>query len=181
MLIVILILSAVATICGWVVASKNKPESRKAYLEHRRASYSCSDCKNSECWDDVKSRGWVPLIAGIIIFVCAVIATFAVGGQVVNARTIAPQLEMHQTENYHIQQSVGLIVQNYMDFERSTFTELQTTSPLVLISLFPDLSSNELVNTQIELYIRNNERIRSLRTAEIRASNYRWWLFFGGI
>ena len=119
------------------------------------------------------------VICGGIIAGISLIALLIVSGSLVSTRTIDERLELHIAENTAIQLEVSRIVENFMQYERDVFESMRSDSPITLVTLFPELSANELVGRQLDVYIRNNDRIRGLREGQIRASNLRWWIFFG--
>lgn len=47
------------------------------------------------------------------------------------------------------------------------------------VALYPELKSDTLVQSQIEVYVENNKAIKELKSSAINASVYRWWLYFG--
>ena len=44
--------------------------------------------------------------------------------------------------------------------------------------LFPELTSNTLVQKQIEIYVNNNQQIKELKVNKLNHDLYGWWLFF---
>ena len=64
-----------------------------------------------------------------------------------------------------------------MAFEQETFESLKTECDLVaLVSLYPELKSDELVQSQIELYISNQKKIVKLKEELIDLDKKRIWL-----
>ena len=66
-----------------------------------------------------------------------------------------------------------------MDFEASTYGELKDKDAINLVSLFPELKSDSLVQKQIEVYLANNAKIKELKEDEIDLSKAKWKLYFG--
>lgn len=58
--------------------------------------------------------------------------------------------------------------------------EVAPESAVTMVSLYPELKSDSLVQAQIEVYTENNKTIRDLRDKQIKGNVYRWWLYFGG-
>lgn len=114
---------------------------------------------------------------GAIFFILCVMVIF---GFLLSGRlTIDDKIALYEEENKKIESEVALIVENYKKFEYNTFTELKTDSIITLVTLFPELKSNELVNRQLDLYIGNNNEIKSLKESRINKRFYAWWLYFG--
>ena len=51
---------------------------------------------------------------------------------------------------------------------------------VTLVALYPELKSDTLVQSQIEVYTENNNMIKFLRDQQIKGNVSRWWLYFGG-
>ena len=94
-------------------------------------------------------------------------------------RTIDDKIAMYQEENSKIESQIEVVVEKYMEYESDTFAELSSESIVTLATVYPELKSNELVQGQIELYIKNNEKIIKLKESKINAGVARWWLYFG--
>lgn len=97
------------------------------------------------------------------------------------------KIEMYQEENNNIQKSISTIVENYKKYEQNTYTEslknidIKNTNLIVLTQLYPDLKSNEMTNTQIQIYQDNNNKIKELKAQKLDKEISKWWLYFGKI
>lgn len=116
-----------------------------------------------------------PLFLSII----DLIAICIVFGMLINCRTLDAKIAMYEEENTRIEANIQKLVNNYMEFEHSTFTECNTESAVTLVSLYPELKSDALVAKEIEIYTENNEEIKNLKLKLINKSNYKFWLYFG--
>lgn len=116
--------------------------------------------------------GFVAL--GIVITICCITPKIA------TASTIDDKIAMYQEENATIEQDVDRVVQEYLKHEHDTFTDLKTEeSSITLVTLFPELKSDTLVQQQLEIYVANNEKIKSLREERIDIAKLKWLLYFG--
>lgn len=113
-------------------------------------------------------------ISVITFCVIVIIAAF-----IVNGRTIDRRIEMYTEQNQAIESSISDLVATYMDHESETFANLSPDSAITLVSMYPDLKSDSLVEQQCNLYIENNQKITELKEDAIKLSNYKWWLYFG--
>ena len=86
---------------------------------------------------------------------------------------------MYEEENASIEESIDVTVRSYMDFEASTYGELKDKDAINLVSLFPELKSDTLVQKQIEVYVANNDKIKQLKEEKIDLSKSKWKLYFG--
>ena len=87
---------------------------------------------------------------------------------------------MYQEENKKIEQDIDRIVQEYLEHEQDTFSGLKPEdSSITLITLFPELKSDSLVQKQLEIYTKNNAQIKELKEEKINLSTTKWILYFG--
>lgn len=90
-----------------------------------------------------------------------------------------PVIAMYEEENRNIESQIDAIVSGYMTYEGETFKKAKEDSAISLVSLYPELKSDGLVQSQIAIYQANNEKIKELKEKKIKAGIYRWWLYFG--
>ncbi len=112
---------------------------------------------------------------GIVSFIALISLLVTVSG--LNA--IEQKIAMYQTENVNIENQIATCVEQYQQYETEVFTEVAPNDSITLISLYPELKSDELVKKQIEIYIANNQKIKELKEQEIMGNVYRWWAYFG--
>ena len=93
---------------------------------------------------------------------------------------IDDKIAMYQEENTKIEEQVATAVQGFQDHESKVFENATAESAITLVSLYPELKSNTLVQSQIKIYVENNEKIKELKEQKINGNIYRWWLYFGG-
>lgn len=117
---------------------------------------------------------------GLFFAVISVLAGVVVGIEVTKACVLDARIAMYADENERIEQQVAEVVRQYQQYETDIFTEVNPENAITLVALYPDLKSDSLVQSQIELYTENNRSIRSLKDENIKANTLRWWLYFGG-
>ena len=64
---------------------------------------------------------------------------------------IDEKIDIYKEENKKIEQDVSTIVNNYQNYESSTFKEI-IDNPTVLAVVCPELKSNELVPNKLFVY-----------------------------
>lgn len=118
--------------------------------------------------------GTTTFIAVIVILVLSMLLS---GSSVVDEKII-----MYQEENTKIEEQIAAVVSQYQEHEAEVFNNVKVASEsaITLVSLYPELKSDELVKTQIDIYVANNEMIKELRNEQINRKMYSWWLYFGG-
>lgn len=126
-------------------------------------------------------RDWDEFVIGIFafLFLVGIILTGSFGGRVINNRTIQAKIDMYNEENSNIEKSMDILIQQYMDYESNTYKNLKGESSITLVSLYPELKADKLIEQQLAIYVENNNKIKSLKEDKINISNYRWWLYFG--
>ena len=92
---------------------------------------------------------------------------------------IDDKIEMYEEENEAIEQSIDIVVKSHMNYEASTYGELKDKDAINLVSIIPELKSDELVQKQIEVYVDNNDKIKELKEKKIELSESKWFLYFG--
>ena len=111
-------------------------------------------------------------------FVCLVVG-IVLCVSVTDGSVIDKKIAMYQKENTKIENQMDVLVSQYMKFEMDTYGELKNESSITLVSLYPDLKSDELVKKQIDVYESNNKEIREMKEKKIDLKVLKWWLYFG--
>lgn len=119
-------------------------------------------------------------IFGTALGFVSFIAIIALGIKVKSLSVIDDRIAMYEEENTRIEQQVADVVEQYQKYETDIFMEVAPESAVTMVSLYPELKSDSLVQAQIEVYTENNKTIRDLRDKQIKGNVYRWWLYFGG-
>ena len=120
------------------------------------------------------------LIFGGISFCIVLLFTIILMHSVSSAKVIDDKIAMYQTENKKIETQIAEVVQQYQEYEQGTFDKVAPDKAVTLVSLYPELKSDDLVSKQIAIYVGNNNKIKELKEDKITASVDRWWLYFGG-
>lgn len=136
----------------------------------------CILANNSYCYEE--ATPWL-VGGGILIIIVAVFFGLYNLSFVINGRTLDEKIAMYESENAAIEEEINTLVENYMKYESGTFESLKGEDGITLISLYPELKADTLVNQQCELYISNKEQITSLKEEKISVSNHKFWLYFG--
>ena len=117
--------------------------------------------------------GGVICSISLIVIIC--LSVFVSEGKVIDQK-----ITLYEEENIKIEQQVATVVESYMAHEQETFDKIAIDGdPTFAITIFPELKSNELVNSQIQLYQANNSKIKELKAQKIGIELGKWWLYFG--
>ena len=120
----------------------------------------------------------ISVIDGVIAFVLLIVVIFSIFGAA-EGITIKREIEMCEEENERIEQQLESTISSYMQYEATTFKELKDTNAVSMVSLYPELKSDKLVQSQIDLYISNNQSIKDLKKKELGVSKCKFYLYFG--
>ena len=124
-----------------------------------------------------KGVGWVA-VGGILAFIAAV-------GLIVCTMSISrvpeynKKIEVYETEMQTIQVTINDVVANYLDHEKETYAALTPENAVIFASIYPELSSSELVKRQLEIYNNYLVSIKNCKLALAEVSTAKWWLYFG--
>ena len=128
---------------------------------------------------DYEELGFGLTVTGSILVGCALIAILALCISICPMYGIDQKIEMYEDQNAQIEESVAVAVEKYMQHEGDIMTEVAPDSAITLVSLYPELKSDTLIEKQIEVYVSNNNKIVELKEKQITAPLLKWWLYFG--
>lgn len=94
--------------------------------------------------------------------------------------TIPKQIAMYEEENQRIEEKISATVEKYMQYEQNIIYDISSEDDtMALISLYPDLKSDQLIQSEIDTYIQNNNTIKELKASMINVSIYKFLVYFG--
>ena len=128
---------------------------------------------------DLEWLGGGTVILGIFGSVATFIAAVVLIVCCSNTTVIDEKIAMYTEENTKIEQQMADAVEAYQKHETDVFTNVKSESAVTLVSMYPELKSDTLVQSQLEVYVANSEMIKVLKVDKISAGIYRWWLYFG--
>lgn len=112
-------------------------------------------------------------------FAVCLITIVVLSWSIVSGYTLESKINMYTEENQNIEEDMNILVEQYMNYESDTYGNLKNESSITLVSLYPELKADTLVEKQIEIYTENNKKIKELKEKIINISNYKWLLYFG--
>ena len=119
---------------------------------------------------------------GVLDMLAALHVLFFIIGFAIICSTLVTadkQIAMYEEENSNIEYRINEMVNNYMVYEKDTYSEFKFDDIMAAVTIYPELKSDELVKTQIDIYVENNNKIKQLKTDKIECSVFKWWLYFG--
>lgn len=117
--------------------------------------------------------------AGICLVIVCFLITTGYLHKVIELNMLDTKIEMYSKENSQIEIQIADCIKSYQEYETQIFTDVAPDSSMTLVALYPELKSDTLVATQINTYIQNNNKIKSLKEEKINGRLVRWWLYFG--
>ena len=130
-----------------------------------------------DCYADSIGIG-MSVISGIALAI-SFIGCLVLIHDVKTINIVDSKIAMYQEENEMIENEITGIVYDYMNYEKEIFSETSNRSAIELVHLYPELKADNLVQRQMEIYLANNDKIKSLKEQQINGPVYRWWLYFG--
>lgn len=130
-----------------------------------------------DCYADSIGVG-MSVISGIAL-VISFIGCLALIHDVKTINIVDDKIIMYQEENEKIENEITGIVYDYMRYEEKILSETSNRSAIELVHLYPELKADTLVQRQMEIYLANNDKIKSLKEQQLNGPVYRWWLYFG--
>ena len=115
-------------------------------------------------------------ICGVFVF----IAMLVVGILFSCTNTIPNKIVALEEQNQKIETQINSIAEDYLTHEGDTYDKLTPDNTELFAVSYPQLSSNETVRKQMDVYIENNNKITKLKLELCDRNVYAWWLYFGG-
>ena len=128
------------------------------------------------CW--ILSKDGFPFFSSLIMWGLAIF-TFHCWMSISTEHVLDQKIVMYEEENTSIEQSIGSIVEDYMDYESNAYSDLKSQDLIELVTNFPELKADALVQEEIDIYIENNQKIKELKEEKIDLSTMKWLLYFG--
>ena len=127
--------------------------------------------------------GVVIIVVGIVLALAFAVWFLVDLSSYQQTKLLPEQITMYEEENTKIETQIATVVETYMNYEQETFkkvsiADMDTESVVALVSMFPELQSDSLVQSQIATMVANNNTIKNLRRQQIEARTLGWWLWF---
>lgn len=166
MICLVLIISIIAIALNYYEIKKLKKVAKDTH-------YSCDQFEKIEKHNSYYN---VLIFISKFMLIIAILIACLIG---INENTINKKIIMYTQENNQIQSDIQNVVEKYQDYEAGTFENLKIDNE-ALIYLYPELKTNDLAKKQIDVYVKNNQQIKKLKTGKINNDGLKWLLYFGG-
>ena len=121
-----------------------------------------------------------------LVSIGSIIAIFVFGFLVVSickvagACVIDEKIQLYEDANAAIEERINDTVEDYKAYENDTLEKFDGHNGTEVVSLYPELKANELIQEQMEIYYQNQTTILGLKEEKVNMKPWRWWLYFGG-
>ena len=126
--------------------------------------------------------GWeTASVFAIILFVGFLAASIYNGCQIYRCMNVIPrEIRMYEEENENVETKIANTVEKYMNYEKDIQIEVSPEDDAMsLVSLYPDLKADVLVQEEINVYIENNNKIKELKSELCNLGLYKFLVCFG--
>lgn len=118
-------------------------------------------------------------IATGLFFFPTLIALIVVLSFYNDAKTTSKErLEVLTQYNTEIIHDLEPMVNRYLDYEKSTYSDLKlNANTLLALSVYPEIKSNQFIMKQIDVYLKNQEAIKEIKLSIANLKSYKFWIF----
>ena len=139
---------------------------------------------NRSDWDDGLPISLV--VVGAISTCIVFIVTLAAINKVVSRQAMEQKIIICEEENESIEQEVKAIITTYIEYEENIYSGIKIEDYsgeklLLLTQLYPELKTNTLIQSQLDLHKENSDEIKALRKELVNSQVWCWWLYFGKV
>ena len=114
-----------------------------------------------------------------VLFIVGLISVIIGISTLIEGVAIDDKIEICETENANIENSVRIAVETYLQHENITYDKLSNANATTFVGIFPELSSSEIVTKQVEIINENNKKIRELKEAKVQLRIWKFLIYFG--
>ena len=131
-------------------------------------------------YDRIESLSLLGFVVAAIFGFIFIISGILCGTCLSDSYAADRKIAVYEQENARIEEQISAVVEKYLEHEQITYDNLTPEDARAIIIAYPELNSNEIVKKQIEIYDKNSEQLKELKSdAEMKAI-WKWWLYFGG-
>ena len=118
-------------------------------------------------------------IIGFVVFVALFITTMCLIPKVATEQKYEARIEVVQESNQYVEEQICAAVESYLAHEENVYESLDVTTAIGLFSAYPNLKSDELVQSLIATYQNNATEIKELKLERVNLATTKFLLYFG--
>lgn len=120
--------------------------------------------------------GTISAIALLGVMIAIIVGTTKIAAE----KKIDYTIKMYEEENAKIEESVTTAVETYLEHEYNIYDSLQGQDLTILVACYPQISSNELVMKQLDIFLVNSNKIKELKEEKYNVITWKYLIYFGG-
>ena len=117
------------------------------------------------------------MVTAVMVFIGLVVVLYSYN----SVKSVADKkIIVLQEQNDTIIEQTTPLIEKYLKYENETLKELKLTpQTLIALSAYPELEGNSFIQTQINIIVKNQNEITSLKLKKASLNSYRLWIFMG--
>lgn len=127
--------------------------------------------------------GVIAGIGAVFTVIWFIVLLIVIGTYNATRTTALNKIAVYQEQNDVCLAQLEPLVDKYVTFEKDVVTSVAPSSEklLLLNSAYPELKSDQFVQTQINTILNNQAKIRDYKLSLANLDSYKLWIFMGGI
>ncbi len=136
-------------------------------------------------FDKHRCSEFLEILSAIIASVggiCTLMSAMFTIGLIVDvsvSSTLPSKIQILEDTNTQMEKDINIAIQKYCEYENKTYVELKQNELTLAFEIYPDLKTNELVTSYINVIIDNRNEIKNLKLKYASSHIQKWWLYFG--
>ena len=118
-------------------------------------------------------------VIGFVVFAALFITIMCLIPKVATEQKYEARIEVVQESNTHVEEQICAAVESYLAHEENIYESLDVTTAIGLFSAYPNLKSDELVQSLIATYQNNAAEIKELKLERVNLATTKFLLYFG--
>lgn len=131
--------------------------------------------EDNSCWWVNGTFGIISILAGAV----CMIALLCCIPKVATEATYDTRIEIVQESNAQVEVQICSAVEKYLEHEENVYEKLDVTTAIGLCSAYPNLKSNELVQSLIDTYRANTDEIKALKMDKANLAVIKFLVYLG--
>ena len=133
-------------------------------------------------WATEAPRYWTRGVFGIISLIVTaglMIAIMVMIPKISTEYKYQERIDTVQEANSQLEEQICAAVESYLEHEENVYEKLDITTAIGLFSAYPNLKSNELVQSLITTYQTNAAEIKALKLEQIELTTFKFLVSLG--
>lgn len=144
------------------------------YFDNYEDAYNEDAFQSARYW----VRGTFGVI-GFLVFVALFITIMCFIPKVATEQKYETRIEVVQESNTLVEEQICAAVESYLAHEENIYESLDITTAIGLFSAYPNLKSDDLVQSLITTYQNNAAEIKALKLERVNLTTLKYLLYFG--